>query len=90
MAGIQRRKGPNVIGYLGSLQPLADGLECFVKEIVLPTNANIVIFVLAPLITSIAAEHVNKSCGLRGRFKGDSAGPYGCSNFLLHSVQRQT
>ena len=35
------------------LQPLADGLKRFVKETVLPTNANIVLFVLAPLITFI-------------------------------------
>ena len=40
-----------VTGYLGLLQPLADGLDFFVKETVLPTNANIVLFVLAPLIT---------------------------------------
>nr|YP_011008356.1 NADH dehydrogenase subunit 1 [Sporochnus bolleanus]WBP70327.1 NADH dehydrogenase subunit 1 [Sporochnus bolleanus] len=53
MAGIQRRRGPNVIGYLGLLQPLADGLKLFVKETVLPTNANIVLFLIAPLSTFI-------------------------------------
>ena len=46
MAGIQRRKGPHVIDYLGLLQPLADRLKFFVEENVLPRNANIVIFVL--------------------------------------------
>nr|YP_011007937.1 NADH dehydrogenase subunit 1 [Chorda asiatica]QWK44406.1 NADH dehydrogenase subunit 1 [Chorda asiatica]WBP69768.1 NADH dehydrogenase subunit 1 [Chorda asiatica] len=53
MAGIQRRRGPNVIGYMGLLQPLADGLKLFIKETVLPTNANTVLFVLAPLCTFI-------------------------------------
>ena len=51
MAGIQRRRGPNVIGFLGLLQPLADGLKLFVKETILPTSANSVLFVLAPLCT---------------------------------------
>ena len=51
MAGIQRRRGPNVIGYMGLFQPLADGLKLFVKETVLPTNANTCLFVLAPLCT---------------------------------------
>jgi len=51
MGIIQRRKGPNVIGYLGLLQPLADGLKLFSKETILPSNANIILFILAPIIT---------------------------------------
>ena len=44
MGSIQRRRGPNVVGYLGLMQPLADGLKLFVKETVLPTTANQGIF----------------------------------------------
>lgn len=51
MGSIQRRRGPNVIGFLGLLQPLADGLKLFVKETIFPSNANIVIFIFAPLLT---------------------------------------
>jgi len=51
MGSIQRRRGPNVIGFLGLLQPLADGLKLFVKETILPTAANQSIFLLAPLLT---------------------------------------
>ena len=53
MGSIQRRRGPNVIGFVGLLQPLADGLKLFVKETILPSNSNIYIFLLAPLITFI-------------------------------------
>ena len=38
MGSIQRRRGPNVIGFSGLLQPLADGLKLFVKETILPSN----------------------------------------------------
>jgi NADH-quinone oxidoreductase subunit H len=51
IASIQRRRGPNTVGIWGLLQPLADGLKLLVKESILPSNANIIIFVLAPIIT---------------------------------------
>jgi len=53
MGAIQRRRGPNVIGYIGLLQPLADGLKLFTKETTLPTSANIVIFLLSPALSFI-------------------------------------
>jgi NADH-quinone oxidoreductase subunit H len=53
MGSIQRRRGPNVIGFLGLLQPLADGLKLFTKETILPSNSSIIIFLIAPILTFI-------------------------------------
>lgn len=51
MGAIQRRRGPNVIGFLGLLQALADGLKLFVKETILPSNSNLGVFLIAPVLS---------------------------------------
>jgi NADH-quinone oxidoreductase subunit H len=53
MGAIQRRRGPNIIGYIGLLQPLADGLKLFIKETTLPTSANINVFLISPALSFI-------------------------------------
>nr|YP_009370846.1 NADH dehydrogenase subunit 1 [Pharyngomonas kirbyi]ARO48012.1 NADH dehydrogenase subunit 1 [Pharyngomonas kirbyi] len=51
MASIQRRRGPNVVGIFGLLQPIADGVKLIVKETILPSHSNTLVYVLAPIFT---------------------------------------
>ncbi len=51
LGAIQRRRGPNVVGVFGILQPLSDGFKLLVKETVLPSSSNKLIFIISPVVT---------------------------------------
>ncbi len=53
IAAIQLRKGPNVVGPFGLFQPVADGIKVLFKETIIPTGANRVVFLMAPMLTFI-------------------------------------
>jgi NADH-quinone oxidoreductase subunit H len=55
IASVQRRRGPNIVGTFGLLQAGADGAKLLIKETVIPSSSNVIIFVLSPIFTFIVA-----------------------------------
>jgi NADH-quinone oxidoreductase subunit H len=50
LASMQRRRGPNVVGPFGFLQAFADGVKLILKETIIPTSSNYIIFIFSPIL----------------------------------------
>ena len=55
LALTQNRKGPSLVGVMGILQPIADGIKLFSKELIIPTNSSKWVFLIAPIICLTSA-----------------------------------
>ena len=64
---MQIRLGPNRVGPWGLLQPIADGVKLFLKEIIVPTNASPLLYIVAPMMAITRPEPLRIMAGTKAR-----------------------